>query len=611
MLSERDGSHSEIEPLLVALMRGPIEKFQQTRWTLQELLPSHVGPAAEDALSELEAATAMVEAVKSLLSPLMCEEDFLKTLKAVERFAEAAHRLGSYSQLWFSEDTQNQAALAFLARTEYLLTEANNRILFISLWWKGLEDAAAERLCSCAGDLRYYLEQLRLFKAHTLSEAEEKIVNLKDLNGVNAMVKLYDVITNRFTFTLVVDGQEKRVTRDELMVYVRHASPQIREAAYKEQFRVFREESTVLSQIYLHRVKDWASENVGLRRFSSPIAVRNLGNDIPDEVVDILLSVCDEQSHVFQRYFKLKADWLGLVQGKLRRYDLYAPIRRKTTKTIAYHDAVVTVIECFDQFSPVMAAHARRVFDDGHIDAEIRPGKRGGAFCAGVFPGVTPWVLLNYTGEPRQVATLAHELGHAVHAFLAGNHSILTFHSSLPMAETASVFGEIILTERLLAEEDDPDVRRDILVESIDNIYATVMRQAFIVLFEREAHRMLEEGVMMEDLNRSYLSHLANQFGDSVDVSDDFQYEWTTIPHIYHTPFYCYAYSFGQLLSLSLYQRYKEEGKDFVPRFLKILAYGGSSSAQNILTEARIDMADPDFWRSGFRVIERMIDELR
>jgi oligoendopeptidase F len=588
-----------------------MEKFQQTRWTLRELLPFHAGPAVEDAFSELEAATLTVEAVKPLLSPQMSEEDFLKVLKAAERFAEAAHRLGSYSQLWFSEDTQNQAALAFLARTEHLLTDANNRILFFSLWWKGLEDAAAERLYSCAGELRYYLEQLRLFKRHTLTEPEEKIVNLKDLNGVNAMVKLYDVITNRFTFTLAVDGQEKQVNRDELMVYVRHASPQVREAAYKEQFRVFREESTVLSQIYLHRVKDWASENVGLRHFSSPMAVRNLGNDIPDKVVDTLLSVCGEQSHVFQRYFKLKAGWLGLEEGKLRRYDLYAPISQKTTRNIAYHDAVVKVIECFDQFSPVMAAHARRVFDDGHIDAEIRPGKRGGAFCAGVFPGVTPWVLLNYTGEPRQVATLAHELGHAVHALLAGEHSILTFHSSLPMAETASVFGEMLLMDRLLAEEDAPDVRRDILGEAIDNIYATVMRQAFIVLFEREAHRMIEEGVTMEDLNMRYLSHLADQFGDSMVVSDDFQYEWITIPHIYHTPFYCYAYSFGQLLSLSLYQRYREEGRDFVPRFLKILAYGGSSSAQDILGEARIDIADPDFWRSGFRVIERMIDELR
>ncbi len=588
-----------------------MDNFQQTRWTLRELLLSHEGPAVEDALSELEAATSTVEAVKSILSSQMSEEDFLKVLKAVERFAEAAQRLGSYSQLWFSEDTQNQAALAFLARTEHILTDANNRILFFSLWWKGLEETAAERLYSCAGELRYYLEQLRLFKKHTLTEPEEKIVNLKDLNGVNAMVKLYDVITNRFTFTLAVNGQKKQVNRDELMVYVRHASPQVREAAYKEQFRLFREESTVLSQIYLHRVKDWASENVGLRHFSSPMAVRNLGNDIPDKVVDTLLSVCEEQSHVFQEYFKLKAGWLGLEEGKLRRYDLYAPIGRKTTRMIAYHDAVVKVIECFDQFSPVMAAHVRRVFDDGHIDAEIRAGKRGGAFCAGVFPGVTPWVLLNYTGEPRQVATLSHELGHAVHALLAGDHSILTFHSSLPMAETASVFGEMLLMDRLLAEEDAPDVRRDILVEAIDNIYATVMRQAFIVLFEREAHRMIEEGVTMEDINRRYLSHLADQFGDSMVVSDDFQYEWITIPHIYHTPFYCYAYSFGQLLSLSLYQRYREEGRDFVPRFLKILTYGGSSSAQDILSEARIDIADPDFWRSGFRVIERMIDELR
>jgi oligoendopeptidase F len=456
--------------------------------------------------------------------------------------------------------------------------------------------------------MRYYLEKERLFKDHTLDEAEEKIINLKDVNGINAIVTLYDMITNKFVFDLEVEGEQKKLTRDELMVYVRDPSPEMRAAAYQEQFRVYQQEAAVLAQIYIHCVRDGVTENLNLRHFESPIAVRNLINDIPNQVVDTLLDVCAEQSPVFHRYFKLKAGWLNIP--KLRRYDLYAPLRKKSDKKIEYSDAVEMVLDSFNEYSPEVAKLAQRVFDDGHIDAEIRPGKRGGAFCASVLPELTPWVLANYTREPRQVATLAHELGHAIHAMLAADHSILTFHSALPMAETASVFSEMLLTDCLLAEETDPDVRRDLLAEAIDDSYATILRQAYFVIFERDAHQMIADNKTPEELNQHYLANLAQQFGDSIDVSEDFQHEWICIPHIYHTPFYCYAYSFGQLLALSLYQQYKQEGASFTPKLLKILTYGGSASPNHILTEAGINMADPNFWRGGFRVIEGMVDEL-
>jgi oligoendopeptidase F len=338
--------------------------------------------------------------------------------------------------------------------------------------------------------------------------------------------------------------------------------------------------------------------------------VRNLSNDIPDHVVDMLLGVCEEEAPLFQRYFRLKAGWLGAGGTRLRRYDLYAPVRPGREGEIAYRTAVEMVMESFQEFSPSMAAQARRIFDELHIDSEIRPGKRGGAFCYGVLPGLSPWVLVNYTGEPRQVATLAHELGHAVHALMASDHSVLTFHSALPMAETASVFAELLLTDRLLAEQKDAAVRHGLLAEAVDDVYATVLRQAFFVLFEKEAHRVVAEGCTAEDLHRIYLSNLALQFGDSVEVSDDIRYEWLGIPHLYHTPFYCYAYSFGQLLSMSLYHRYKREGVAFGREFLRILSAGGSLPPAEILRQAGIDIADREFWRGGFRAIEHMISAL-
>jgi len=581
--------------------------FEQSGWTLEALLPAHEGAELERILGELEQQVAQFENSRESLSPEMGSEEFLELMRLYEAIQVTDTRLTGYAHLWFAEDTQSQDALAFLGRMEQLSAEVQNRLLFFSLWWKGLDEKPAGRLIAASGDYAYYLESLRRFKPYTLSEAEEKIINLKDVNGPNALVKLYDMITNRFSFKLEIDGEMKEMTRDELAAYVRDPSPEVRAAAYQELFRVYSDQGIVLAQIYNHLVRDWASENVTLRGISSPVAVRNLANDIPDPVVKTLLDVCRENMPIFHRYFRLKARWLGVE--RLRRYDVYAPLQA-SEKTYPFPKAVSMVFDSFTQLSPTLAEHARRVFADGHIDSEIRPGKRSGAFCAGMLPGLTPWVLTNYVGKADDVLTLAHELGHAVHALMAGDHSAFTFHSALPLAETASVFSEMALNDRLLREEDDPAVRRDLLARVLDGAYANIARQAYFVLFELEAHRRAVEGATAGDLCALYMDNLHEQFGDAVEVSDDFRWEWIAIPHIYSTPFYCYAYSFGHLLVLALYQQYKNKGISFVPRFLRILAYGGSQSPEHIISEAGFDMASPDFWQGGFDVLQGFLDEL-
>ena len=277
---------------------------------------------------------------------------------------------------------------------------------------------------------------------------------------------------------------------------------------------------------------------------------------------------------------------------RLRRYDLYAPLATSDRK-IDYADAVRSVLETFDDFHPGFAEHAQRVFSENHLDSEIRKGKRGGAFCYTVLPRYTPWVLVNYAGRVRDVATLAHELGHAVHSMLAGDHSSLTQHASLPLAETASVFGEMLMTDRLLREEPDPLARRELLAAAVDDVYATVLRQAYFVLFEIEAHEAIRAGRSTDELSELYMGKLREQFGDSVELAPEFRYEWLSIPHIYQTPFYCYAYSFGQLLVLALYRRFQEEGEAFKPGYLRLLSYGGSARPEHILAEVGIDMTRP------------------
>ncbi len=584
-----------------------LEVFEQTRWSLTDLLPNTASPEFDGIVAELEDVVAQLEASREELSPDIPEANFAQLMSQVERLATLTNRLGAYAYLWYAEDTQHQDALAFRGRMEQLLTGVQNRVLFFTLWWKALDDEPAERLLAASGGNAYYLESLRRFKPHTLSELEEQAINLKDVNGIEALVTVYEMLTNAFVFKVEIDGEVKELGRSELMVYARDPRPDVRAAVYQELYRVYGEQSTVLGQIYQHVVRDWASEQLSLRKYSTPIAVRNLGNDIPDGIVDTLLAVCQDNAKLFQRYFQLKAGWLGL--DRLRRCDIYAPLS-SSDKTYPFDTAANMVLDSLGGFSPLLAEHAQRVFAENHLDSEIRARKDSGAFCASVLPGVAPWVLVNYNGKANDVSTLAHELGHAVHGLMATEHTPLTFHSSLPLAETASVFSEMLLLERLLGEEADATVQRDILAHFVDNAYATVMRQAFFVLFEREAHALVQEGKTTGFLAERYLANLQEQFGDAVEISDEFRWEWISIPHIYHTPFYCYAYSFGQLLVLALYQQYKEEGASFIPKYLRILAYGGSKGPADILTEAGVDITPAAFWQGGFDVIAEMIEEL-
>ena len=583
--------------------------YEQGRWSLSDLIPSADRPEdlGSDYLDQLERAVSELEGRRTTLAADISTDDFVASLKIVERIGSLVRRLGAYGQLWFAEDTHNQDALSFRGHVESVLADAHNRVLFFELWWKGLDDSATEMLRRSSDDLAYYLRSLRRYKPYTLSEPVEKVINIKDLNGVEALVTLYEMWTSEFTFNMEVDGEVKSLTRSELMTYARDPRPELRERAYKELYHVYGENSTVLGQIYQHVVRNWADEQVSLRGFSSPISSRNLRNDVPDAAVDVLLDVCRDNVDMFQSYFRMKAGWMGIE--RLRRYDIYAPLS-SSEKTYPFNKAISTIFSSLNAFSPTLAAHAKRVLDEGHLDSEVRTGKYGGAFCHGVLPGVTPWVLTSYNGKSGDVSTLAHELGHAVHALMAADHSPLTFHSSLPLAETASVFSEILLLEHQLESESDPALRREMLACFVDGTYATVARQAYFVLFESEAHALIKAGATSDALSERYLANLKEQFGDAVEVSDEFRYEWVSIPHIYGTPFYCYAYSFGQLLVLALYKRYKEEGESFVPKFLKILSYGGSKSPQEILVEAGIDIASPDFWQGGFDVLQGMIDEL-
>ena len=575
-------------------------------WNLKDLLED---PDRDFAAltKELDAQVERFEDMRDLLSPDLPEDRFLDALQVAESIIRTMNRLGAYAYLWFSQDTKHQQARAFKAKVEELQATFANRMLFFDLWWQQLDDANAGRLLVGSGDYRYHLESLRRFKAHTLSEPEEKILNVKSVTGRQAVIGLYDIFTSGLSYAITVGGKTRKLNREALMTYVRHPEARVREAAYKEMYRVFGENADVLSEMYKTLVIDWKQEHLGLRHHRSPISVRNLMNDVPEDSVETLLDVCAKNAGIFQGYFKLKGRLCRIK--KMSRYHIYAPLQ-EARKRYSFATASSMVLDAYREFSPRLADLAAQVLRARHVDSAIRPGKIGGAYCYSVIPKVTPYVLLNFDGDIRDVATLAHELGHAAHGMLAADHSVFTFHSTLPLAETASVFGERILSDSLMRAERDKAVKRSLLVRQLDDVYATVLRQAYFVRFERDAHQLIGEGGTMDELCRVYLDGLRAQFGRSVAVPDEFRWEWLSIPHLFASPFYCYAYCFGNLLVLALYALYKTQGESFVPRYMSLLAAGGSRAPEALLKDLGVDIRSEAFWQAGFDTIRDMVNEL-
>lgn len=575
-------------------------------WTLQGLL-KHPVKDFKRITKDVESRVSVLEALRPQLSTEISAERFKDTWDQYETITELMTTLRAFSFLWFAENTKNQEARAFDTQVRNRLTDFSNRLVFLDLWWQSIEPAQAVRLSSKAERYRYHLDTLTRLTPHTLTESEERILSIKNTTGRQALETLYGVTTNSFTFQLKIKGRTIRLTREQLMGYVRHPLASVRREAYRALFKIYGEQRDVLGEMYKSLVQDWGNEGLTLRHYSSPITVRNITNDVPEQAVDALLTTCRKHVGIFQHYFQLKGRLLKIK--KFQRYDLYAPYAGKKAK-YSFSRAKSLVMEAYQAFSPQLAQRAKQVLEEGHLDAAVRPGKMGGAFCYSVLPKHTPYVLVNYTGESRDVSTLAHELGHAVHGMMAENHSVLTFHSALPLAETASIFGEHLLADSLLQQETDKKIKAGLLVNQLDDAYATILRQAYFVQFERQAHQMVPQGATIDELAHTYLTLLREQFGRHLHVGDEFKWEWLAIPHIFSSPFYCYAYSFGNLLVLSLFQRYKSEGPSFVPRYLQLLAGGGSASPQDLLTPLQVDINSMAFWNGGFTRIHALVNEL-
>jgi oligoendopeptidase F len=587
-------------------------------WKLDDLVKDPTEKEFQDFLESITTKVAQLERRRGELSNSISEVEFENFVHSIEEISEKVSMASGYAHLSYAADTSSNERAALQTRMATFGSNIANRLLFFDLWYKKeLDEENAQRLIEAVSPVyREHLKHLRLLAKYTLTESEERIINTLEVTGTDALIKIYDRMTSGFEYVVKLKRGRKSITKtftntEKLLTLIRSIKAAEREAAYKSLLEVYKKNSGVLGEIYQNRIIEWRDECLNMRGFKSPISVTNTQNNLDDTTVDTLLGVCKRNSTVFQEYFKQKAKMLGVK--KLQRYHLYAPLTIKAShqKRFTYGEAVDTVLQTFEDFDPKFRELAEKIFNEQHIDSEIRKSKIGGAFCSSISPKITPYVLLNFDGKSRDVSTIAHEFGHAIHSMTASDKPLTVWHAPLPLAETASVFAEMLLNDKL-SERLTKVERRIILAQQIDDLYATIMRQAYFTLFEINAHRVVaEQNATIDMLSELYLNNLKEQFGDSVNVTDDFQWEWLYIPHFYHTPFYCYAYSFGNLLVVSLYQQYKSEGKSFIPKYLNILSAGGSQKPEYLLKESGIDISKDEFWQQGFDLVATKIQELK
>ncbi|MCG3158030.1 MAG: Oligoendopeptidase F, plasmid [bacterium] len=520
-------------------------------------------------------------------------------------------RAEAYAYLAFSADTANDAGKALYAKCQELQANVQNQVLFFELELQQLEEQAFAALLAppALAGYRHYLTGVRLFQPYMLSEKEEQIINKKDLTGKQALVNFFTEYTASFTWQLEVEGELKTLTAEEMRHLLRHPDAGLRERTKRAYDSRYGENAIIFCNVFNALIKDHALETE-MRGYASPMAPAHLRNRLAPEIVDTMMAVTAAHYPLAQEYYTLKARLLELP--KTRGCDLVAPVVKQRMR-VSFEEGRGLILSAFERFSPEIAQLAEEMFTRRWIDAEVRPHKRGGAYCHGVIPQHHPYILLSYNDDLDNVYTLAHELGHAVHNLLARRHqSLFNYYPPLVAAETASVFAEMLLTKKLLQEVSDRDFRLAILTGKLEDLFATIHTQNYYTLFELDAHHAgAQERLSAEQLCELWVNRRQEMYGDTVAFLPEQKWFWSAIPHFIHTRFYCYAYTFGALLVLALFRRYEEEGAAFIPHYLRLLEAGGSQEPEALVAQLGFDIRRPAFWESGFAVIQAMLADLK
>ncbi len=581
------------------------------RWDLSVL---YAGPNAPEIRTELAAlqtaAERFAETYQHRVASLSAA-DLMVALGSLETLLGEIYRPQAHASLLSSTDALDDTVRAMNTAVSDVATEVHNRLRFFDL---ELASAPEEVVAGWMAEAvteghRHHLRRARESAPHVLSTEVERVIATKNLTGRRAWSQLYTEVTAGWEIPLEVDGETRTMNLAQLRALRTNTDREIRRRAHQAILDRFERESPLFAYILNTLYQDHRTEG-DLRKYTDPVAPTLLDDEIDAATLHALMSAVEAHYPVAQAYFGLKARALGLE--KLMSHDVLAPYPM-ATREVSWTSARDLVLKAFGALHPEVADIARRFFTERRIDAEPRAGKQDGAFCAGMIPGTPPYVLLNYTGNLHDVLTLAHELGHGVHFVLAGRRqSLVNYWPTTPMAETASVFAEMVLTRDLLSSERDPAVRRQLLATRIEEALGTIHRQVCFTRYEIRAHARRAEGVVpAAGFSDLWAREHDRLYGTAVERTPGDAWGWAAIPHLVHYRFYCYAYAFGQLLVFSLYRAWEENPSIFVPRYLDLLASGGSESPAVILSRVGIDITDPTFWARGLEVVTRMVEDFR
>ncbi|MEN8140746.1 MAG: M3 family oligoendopeptidase [Thermodesulfobacteriota bacterium] len=527
---------------------------------------------------------------------------FARTVKRLERIAMNLGRVATYAFLNYATQVKNEAAAAFLQRIKEVASKIDRQTVFFELEWSKMAEAEANSLLEAeeVSHYRHYLHTIRRYADHMLSQSEEALLIDISPVGRSSWTGLFEKVMGNLEF-----GPDKR-GQEEVLTDLYDSERATRKEAASDLTAGLKSQLHILTHITNTLLAD---KMIGdrLRSYPGWLSSRNLSNELSDETVAALVSATTGRYDIVQRYYQLKKELLGL--DRLYDYDRYAPLANLPQEKISWSQCQEMVLTGFEKFSPEMAEIAERFFQEGWIHAPVLSGKRSGAFAHPAVPDAHPYVLVNYTGSLRDVSTVAHELGHGVHQFLAARQGYFNSNTPLVLAETASVFAELLIFHAQLETLSDPAQRRAFTCQKLESIFATVFRQISMNRFEDLSHTSRrEEGELAADrLSELWLQSQREMFADSVTLSDDYGLWWSYIPHFLHTPGYVYSYAFGELLVLALYRIYQQQGADFVPTYLELLAQGGSLSPYELLKPFAIDLDDNNFWQGGLDLIDEML----
>ncbi|MBN9291552.1 MAG: M3 family oligoendopeptidase [Hyphomicrobium denitrificans] len=580
-------------------------------WDLSDL---YAAPDAPEVQRDLKAAAKEAARIKTAYQGRLADlaKDGGKlagAIKDYEKLSDLVGKLGSYSGLYYVLDQTDPVRAKFNGDVSEALTKLYTDLIFFELELNQIDDATMEGAVKHKDVKRYkpWLDDLRKEKPHQLDEKLERLFTEKSQTSRSAWNRLFDETMSALKFD--VKGEKTPLTLEPTLNFLSSADEKKRKAASEALSKVFKANLPLFTLITNTLAKDKEISD-RWRNFKDVADSRNLANRVEGPVVDALVtSVRAAYPQLSHRYYAMKAKWLG--KKKLASWDRNAPLPDKPERTITWAEAEKIVLKAYGNFAPEMATIAKQFFDKNWIDAAVKPGKAPGAFSASTVPSVHPYVMMNYLGKPRDVMTLAHELGHGVHQWLARAQGPLLAPTPLTLAETASVFGEMLTFKAILAETKDKRERKAMIAGKVEDMLNTVVRQVAFYTFERKVHEERRQGELTSDrINAIWLEIQGESLGPAIELKPGYEVFWTYVPHFIHSPFYVYAYAFGDCLVNSLYGLYAEAHPGFVAKYFDLLKAGGSKHHSELLAPFGLDARDPEFWNKGLKVIEGMIDEL-